>query len=165
MPKKIRCPRCDNPLFVDLDKYEGQQAIHMHCNECGRNFGVKLKHPDQENLDREKIGSVTVLENILCYKQTHSLYLGKNMIGRRTKGNEIEIPIESGDDDMARNHCLIEVSRKADGSLQLLLSDFGSRKGTFYQGVRLGKYDKIALNNGDSVVIGSTIFVVNIIDK
>lgn len=162
MTKKIRCPRCDNPLFVDLQKYESQHAIHLHCTECGKDFGVRLRQSAKEEIERPKYGSITVLENDNCYRQEHSLYVGRNMIGRRTKGNPVEIAIETGDIDMARNHCVIEVEQKNDGTWRFSLSDFGSRKGTYYRGERLGKYDKIDLEDKDVVVIGASIFAVNI---
>lgn len=162
MAKKIRCPKCDNPIYIDVDRYKDQHALHLKCGECGKSFGVKTTqeaNPDETAM-REECGSITVLENDNCHKQTLPLYIGKNRIGRRTKGNVIEVAIDSGDDDMARTHCILNISRKGE-DIHFILSDFGSRKGTYYRGERLGKYETIKLDNGDSVVIGSTIFVLN----
>ena len=40
---------------------------------------------------------------------------GDNLIGRRSKGTEVDIPIETSDPSMDRRHCIINVKRNKQG--------------------------------------------------
>jgi len=97
-------------------------------------------------------------------KTAYKLKTGKNIIGRQG-----DICIDSGDRYIGRKHCLIQIIIKAD-SLDIILIDDGSisdsgqpsTNGTFYNGNRLTKYDKIYLNNGDKLKMGHTEFEIRI---
>ena len=160
MSRRVRCPRCDNPIYFDEALLTDGIGLQLHCNECGRNFSIRKKASveEGEKPDREVVASIRVLENSYCFAQNFPLYLGENIVGRRNKGNTIEVPIDSGDDDLARNHCKIEVKRLKSGNLRYILSDFANRKGTYYMGRPIPQGEQIYIELGDMVVCGHTTF-------
>lgn len=58
------------------------------------------------------LGFITVLENAFGYRQEFPLHAGDNIIGRASKGTEVDIPIETSDMSMDRRHCIINVKEK-----------------------------------------------------
>lgn len=60
-------------------------------------------------------GNVVVIENTFAYKQVLPLQEGDNLIGRRCKGTDVEIPVETNDPSMDRRHCIINVKRDKQG--------------------------------------------------
>lgn len=158
--KKVRCPRCDNFISFDETKFQNGSSPFFECHHCGRKFGIKLKTPNKTD-NREACGSITVLENGFCHKQELPLFTGQNVIGRRSRGNDIEVPIETGDPSIGRNHCIIDIKRKKDGSLLYVLRDFPSLTGTFIGNYCLGKNERVNLDDFAVVTCGATTFIVN----
>ncbi len=164
--KKVLCPRCDNYLTFDETKYQGVGVMHFICQYCGRRFGVRIgsKEADAEKLktsDGEVCGSITILENQFGYKQDFPLYLGDNIIGRRSKGTVVQAPIISGDMSMDRQHCVINVKRNKQGKLVYTLRDFPSVTGTFLFNKLVGKGERVTLSDTPIISIGATTFMVH----
>ncbi|MEG1616909.1 MAG: FHA domain-containing protein [Bacteroidales bacterium] len=164
--KKVLCPRCDNYLTFDETKYQGVGVIHFICQYCGRRFGVRLgsKEADAEKMktsDGEECGSITVIENQFGYKQEFPLYIGDNIIGRRSKGTIVQAPIISGDMSMDRQHCIINVKRNKQGKAVYTLRDFPSLTGTFLFNELVGRGERIILSGAPIITIGATTFLVN----
>ena len=91
--------------------------------------------------------------------QTLPLNEGRNVIGRKSPDKPCSVMIDTTDQRMSRNHSVIEVSRRADGHYQYLISDCGSTNGTFINGSehhRLSPYDQIFLKDGDTIQLGRT---------
>ena len=148
--KKVLCPRCDNYLTFDETKYQSPGVIHFICQYCGRRFGVRLgsKEADATNLNSregEICGYVNIIENQFCHKQRLPLYLGNNIVGRRNKGNDIQVPIITGDMSVDRQHCVINIKRNKDNKLIYTLKDFDSLTGTFLYNKILDKNEIITL--------------------
>lgn len=91
--------------------------------------------------------------------------MGDNTIGRYMKGNNITMPIETGDLTMDLLHCVINVSRNKRGQLKFVLRDGPSNHGTFVNGERMDSRERRALDNGTVFNIGVTTIILNTGDK
>lgn len=97
---------------------------------------------------------------------TYDLYLGKNVVGRPTSNNDVDIPIED-DDFVSRKHMTIVVEKENE-DLTCTLYDDGresggrpSTNGTFINGSeqRVGPTDAVVLKNNDSIQVGETVVI------
>ena len=173
--KRVRCPKCDNFITFDETKYEAGQSLVFQCPECGKEFGIrigvsKLRNTQKEDNPDEQAnengcGSIVVIENVFHYKQVIPLQMGDNTIGRYMKGNNITMPIETGDLTMDLLHCVINVSRNKRGQLKFVLRDGPSNHGTFVNGERMDSRERRALDNGTVFNIGVTTIILNTGDK
>ena len=167
--KRIRCPKCENYLTFDETKYTEGQSLVFVCENCKKQFSIrlgktKMKVPQkEERLDeteyKEAFGSITVIENVFGFKQVLPLQEGDNKIGRRCVGTVINVPIETSDMSMDRNHCVINVKRNKQGKLVYTLRDAPSLTGTFLNNEILGDKDRVRIEDGAIVTIGATTFI------
>ena len=147
--KRVRCPKCDTYITFDETQYEPGQSLVFQCNECGKQFGIRIgvsklretqkreneiNNEQFSNLETE-CGSIVVIENVFHFKQEIPLRMGDNVIGRYQKGNPINTPFETVDPSVDLNHCTINVSRDKHGHLRYMLSDNNSNTGTFVDNV------------------------------
>ena len=112
--KKVLCPKCDNDITFNEDRYEKNVSLFFVCPYCGKQFNVSVA----DLIDNQEIsdcGFVVVLENSYGYRQELPLFMGDNIIGRRSKGTEIHVPIETTDVTLARQHCVINVKKNKAG--------------------------------------------------
>lgn len=117
--KRVRCPKCDEFITFDENKYEPGQRLVFVCPACSKQFAIKLgvsklrKTQKEENEETPQpdapYGSLTVIENVFHYKQIIPLHLGENAIGRYQKGNPVNCPIETVDPSVDLTHCHINV--------------------------------------------------------
>ena len=164
--KRVRCPKCDNYVIFDETKYtEGQSLVFM-CNECGKQFGIRIgtskikptqkdDNPD-EQANEMGCGSIVVIENMFHYKQVIPLQMGDNVIGRYQKGNPVNTPFETVDPSVDLNHCTINVSRNKQGQLRYTLSDNNSNTGTFVDNVEVKGRERRIIEDGTLFTIGAT---------
>ena len=139
------------------------------CENCKKQFSIrlgktKMKVPQkEERLDETEykaaFGSITVIENVFGFKQVLPLQEGDNKIGRRCVGTVINVPIETSDMSMDRNHCVINVKRNKQGKLVYTLRDAPSLTGTFLNNEILGDKDRVRIEDGAIVTIGATTFI------
>lgn len=168
--KRVRCPKCDQYIIFDETRYEPGQKLVFKCNECGKEFGIrmgvsKLKATQKDetaqladtdaNLESD-CGSIVVIENVFHYKQILPLHMGDNQIGRYQKGNPINTPIETVDPSVDLLHCTITVSHDKHGKLKYTLKDGPSYTGTFVDNVILGDREKRVIDDGQLFTIGAT---------
>ena len=163
--KKVVCPRCDNFLRFDETKYDKGRIIHFICPHCARRFGVRMgtKEADASDINREneeECGHISIIENQFCYKQEFPLYLGDNIIGRRSKGTEVQIPILTSDMSMDRQHCIINIKKNKEGKYIYTLRDFPSLTGTFLFHEIINDRERVVLSDEPIVTIGATTFIV-----
>ena len=164
--KRVRCPKCDNYITFDETKYEAGQSLVFKCDQCGREFGIRIgvsklrntqknENPDeQENADG--CGSIVVIENVFHFKQVLPLRMGNNVIGRYQKGNPINTAFETVDPSVDLNHCTINVSRDKRGQLRYTLMDNNSNTGTFVGDVDLQPRERRIIENGTLFTLGAT---------
>ena len=110
--KRVLCPKCDNYITFDETKYTEGQSLVFICEHCKKQFSIrigksKLKATRKEEVldeqaNNEDFGSIVVVENVFGYKQVLPLKEGDNLIGRRSKGTDVDISIETSDPSMDR---------------------------------------------------------------
>ena len=164
--KRVRCPKCDSYITFDETKYSAGQSLVFKCNECGKEFGIrigvsKLRNTQkEENPDEQEnaagCGSIVVIENVFHYKQVIPLRMGDNVIGRYQKGNPINTAFETVDPSVDLNHCTITVSRDKRGQLRYTLSDNNSNTGTFVDNVELAPRERRIIEDGTLFTLGAT---------
>ena len=170
--KRVRCPKCDHYIQFDETKYETGQSLVFICDNCNKQFSIRIGKSRLNAASRreEKVderegtkdwGNIVVIENVFAYKQVFSLHEGDNLIGRRNKGNEIDIAIESNDPSLDRRHCYIHVKRDKQGKPVYTLRDNDSVTGTFLMNGLLGPKDRVRIEDGAVVTLGATTFILH----
>ena len=170
--KRVRCPKCDHYIQFDETKYETGQSLVFICDNCNKQFSIRIGKSRLNAASRreEKVderegtkdwGNIVVIENVFAYKQVFPLHEGDNLIGRRNKGNEIDIAIESNDPRLDRRHCYIHVKRDKQGKPVYTLRDNDSVTGTFLMNGLLGPKDRVRIEDGAVVTLGATTFILH----
>lgn len=170
--KRVRCPKCDHYIQFDETKYETGQSLVFICDNCNKQFSIRIGKSRLNAASRreEKVderegtkdwGNIVVIENVFAYKQVFPLHEGDNLIGRRNKGNEIDIAIESNDPSLDRRHCYIHVKRDKQGKPVYTLRDNDSVTGTFLMNGLLGTKDRVRIEDGAVVTLGATTFILH----
>lgn len=170
--KRILCPKCDNYITFDETKYSEGQSLVFICEHCKKQFSIrigksKLKATRKEEVldeqeNRRDYGSIVVVENVFGYKQVLPLKEGNNVIGRRNKGTEVDVSIETADPSMDRRHCVINVSRNKQGRLVYTLRDNQSVTGTFLMNEILGSKDRVRVGEGAVITLGATTLILRV---
>lgn len=173
--KRVRCPKCDNYIQFDETRYDAGQSIVFICDQCGKQFSIRIgktklnpKRREEETGEKEgtnDFGNIVVIENVFSYKQVFPLREGDNLIGRRNKGDVVDIAIESNDPSLDRRHCYINVKRDKQGGLVYTLRDNNSTTGTFLMNELLGAKDRIRIEDGAVVTMGATTFILHAVNS
>jgi len=164
--KRVRCPKCDNYITFDETKYSPGQSLVFKCEECGKEFGIRIgvsklrntqkeEQPDEQE-NAEAFGSIVIIENVFHYKQVLPLQMGDNVIGRYQKGNPANCTFETVDPSVDLNHCTVNVSRDKRGNLRYTLSDNNSNTGTFVYNIELSPREKRVIEDGTLFTLGAT---------
>ena len=172
--KRVRCPKCDHYIIFDETRYEAGQQLVFKCDECGREFGIRIgvsklrstqKDENRElgsatssidNTCSDIVGQLVVIENVFHYKQLLPLHMGDNVVGRYQKGNPINTPFETVDPSVDLNHCTVNVSNDKHNRLRYTLADNNSNTGTFVDNVELRPRERRVISNGTLFTIGAT---------
>ncbi|MFN8344175.1 MAG: FHA domain-containing protein [Spirosomataceae bacterium] len=119
----------------------------------------------QQNEIFQQTGAVgfVVVHDENAASQTYPLRIGPNVLGRKSSVPTADILIETEDAMMSRRHAVVEVVRDKFGQFQYLISEAGSRNGTFITSVKdpmrkikLEPEDLIYLEDGDTIQMGRT---------
>ena len=165
--KRVRCPKCDNYIQFDEKRYEEGQALVFLCDNCHKQFGIRIgksklnaANQKSEIIDEtegtRKFGNIVVIENVFGFKQVFPLHEGDNLIGRRSKGTDVDIAIETNDPSMDRRHCILNVKRNKQGKIIYTLRDNDSITGTFLMNDILGPNAQVCLEVGDIFTLLAT---------
>ena len=160
--KKVSCPRCNNDTAFDEKRYGEGRSLFFICPACGKKFTTQFTGARTET---PACGTVVVLENAYGYRQEFPLVPGENIIGRRNKGTEVQIPVETDDTAMERCHCVLDVTVNRQGAVRCTLRDFPSMSGTFYKHRLLNRKERILLENGAVITLGGTTLIVYLPDQ
>ena len=173
--KRVRCPKCDHFIQFDETKYTDGQSLVFVCDNCQKQFGIRIGVSKLRALQKEEskanalseeqqadsVGTIVAVENVFGFRQEHPLHLGDNVIGRRNKGDEVDVPIETNDPSMDRRHCILNVKRNKAGSLIYTLRDNDSITGTFLMNELLGEKDRIRIEDGAIITLGATTLILH----
>ena len=172
--KRVRCPKCDHFIQFDETKYADGQSLVFVCDNCQKQFGIRIGVSKLRALQREEnkgqalpteeqenVGSIVAVENVFGFRQEHPLQMGDNVIGRRNKGDDIEVPIETNDPSMDRRHCVINVKRNKNGVLKYSVRDNDSITGTFVMNEILGPKDRMFIEDGTVITLGATSLILH----
>ena len=176
--KRVRCPKCDNYITFDETKYEAGQSLVFKCDQCGREFGIRIGVSKLRNTQKDEntelnsklqmpnseCGSIIVIENVFHFKQVLPLRMGNNVIGRYQKGNPINTAFETVDPSVDLNHCTINVSRDKLGGLRYTLMDNNSNTGTFVGDVELQPRERRIIEDGTLFTLGATSIILRTAD-
>ncbi len=167
--KRVRCPKCDNYIVFDETKYKDGQSLVFVCENCKKEFGIRIgksklaNRHEEKGLDeqayRKDYGSIVVVENCFAFKQVIPLDLGENEFGRYVQGTNINKPIETRDPSIDTFHCAITVKKNKQGKLKYILRDAPSDTGTFYMNDILRNVDRVNLEDGAIITIGATTLI------
>ena len=170
--KRVRCPKCDHYIQFDETKYEEGQSLVFVCDECKKQFSIRIgksklnaanRRQEQAAMDEqagtEEYGNVIVIENAFAYKQVFPLKEGDNLIGRRNRGTDIDVSVETNDPSMDRRHCILKVKRNRQGELVYTLRDNNSLTGTFVHNDLLGPKDRLRIEDGTVFTLGATTLI------
>ncbi len=168
--KRVRCPKCDNYIQFDETKYEEGQSLVFVCDQCKKQFGIRIGKSKLNAANRREevvdetdglqdYGNIVVVENVFAFKQVLPLKEGDNVIGRRSKGTEVDIPIESNDPSLDRRHCIIHVKRNKQGEVVYTLRDNDSVTGTFLMNELLGPKNRVRIEGGAIITLGATTLI------
>ena len=159
--KRLRCPKCDRYVVFDETQYAEGQTLVFVCSHCGKEFKIRLGAARPSLGEEKDFGFVTVIENSFAYRQQLPLHEGDNLIGRRNKGTEVDVPVETNDPSMDRSHCYIHVGKGKDGNLVYTLRDNNSNTGTFLMNEILGPKDRVRITSGDIITLGATTLILH----
>lgn len=179
--KRVRCPKCDSYITFDETKYSAGQSLVFKCNECGKEFGIRIgvsklrstqrdenseleADNGQRSTEEAPCGSIVVIENVFHYKQVIPLHMGDNVIGRYQKGNAANCTFETVDPSVDLNHCTVNVSRDKRGGLRYTLSDNNSNTGTFVDNVELRPRERRLIEDGTLFTLGATSIILRTAD-
>ena len=175
--KRVRCPKCDHFIQFDETKYADGQSLVFVCDNCQKQFGIRIGVSKLRALQREEnkgatltspeeqqenAGSIVAVENVFGFRQEHPLQLGDNIIGRRNKGDEVQVAIETNDPSMDRHHCILNVKRGKTGKLIYTLRDNQSITGTVLMNEVLGPKDKVRIEEGSIITLGATTLILRV---
>jgi DNA-directed RNA polymerase subunit M/transcription elongation factor TFIIS len=186
--KRVRCHKCDNYITFDETKYSAGQSLVFKCDQCGKEFGIRIGVSKLRNTQKEEskeldaltsnsislgdgqgdvsplasnCGMIVVIENVFHYKQVIPLRMGDNVIGRYQKGNPVNTPFETVDPSVDLNHCTLTVSRDKRGQLRYTLSDNNSNCGTFVGDVELQPRERRIIEDGTLFTLGATSIILH----
>lgn len=165
---KIACPKCQKTIIIPEEKLpKDKDKAMVKCPGCQQTLVFHVPQVSKSpvvNEERTIIETGSGLPDrgsakLINFSTGEEFLLkeGCNIIGRKA-----DIKIEN-DPYISRRNCQIEVKKTGSKTVFILtddgsLSDSGepSANGTFHNGTKLSKFDKILLSNGDKIRVGHT---------
>ncbi len=170
--KKIRCPKCDEAILFDDERYEPGNALVFECPGCHKQFRIRIpaaKSPNTPNEDEEEERSVyahlVVIENAFHFKQEIPLYEGDNIVGRYVKGTSANAAIKTVDPSIDTTHCVVNVKLDKNGNPRFTLRDAPSGTGTFLMNEILGDRERVLIEHSAIITIGATTMILRVVGK
>lgn len=170
--KRIRCPKCDEPILFDDSLYTPGRVLVFECPDCRKQFKIRVSEkklkpreasftPDaeEEEEEKEQLGYLVVIENAFHLRQEIPLYEGENVVGRHVRGTNANAPIKTVDPSVDTSHCRITASVNKQGKVKFVLRDGPSGTGTFLMNEILGDRDRVTIEDGAIITIGATTMI------
>lgn len=168
--KRIRCPKCDEPILFDDSLYTPGRILVFECPDCRKQFKIRVADKtlkpretnaklEEEEKEKEQLGYLVVIENAFHLRQEIPLYEGENTIGRHVRGTNTNAPIKTVDPSVDTTHCHITASVNKQGKLRFILRDGPSGTGTFLMNEILRDRDRVTIEDGAIITIGATTMI------
>lgn len=169
--KRIRCPKCDEPITFDDSLYTPGRVLVFECPDCRKQFKIRVAvketpkpaaefdESEEEEEEKQPVGYVVVIENAFHLRQEIMLYEGENTIGRHVRGTKANAAIKTVDPSVDTTHCHITVSLNRQGKPKFVLRDGPSGTGTFLMNEILGNRDRVTIEDGAIITIGATTLI------
>lgn len=162
--KRIRCPKCDEPILFDDKLYAPGRTLVFECPNCSKQFKIRIPSPQDEPEEEapETFGALIVVENAFHLKQIVLLVEGENVVGRHVRGTKANAAIKTVDPSVDTTHCIVTVKLDRNRQPKFILRDAPSNTGTFLHTEILRDCDRIILSDGDIITIGATTMIFRI---
>ena len=170
--KRIRCPKCDEPILFDDSLYTPGRTLVFECPTCRKQFKIRVgvkavptnegAHDldcEEKEEDQMPIGHLVVVENAFHLRQEVPLFLGKNSVGRHVKGTKANAAFKTVDPSVDQTHCHITVSVNKNGAKKFVLRDGPSGTGTFHMNELVGLKESVNVEDGAIITIGATTLI------
>lgn len=172
--KRIRCPKCDEPITFDDSLYTPGRVLVFECPDCRKQFKIRVAvkgakpTPDhqqdnddeaQEQEEKHPVGYVVVIENAFHLRQEIPLFEGENTLGRHVRGTNANAAFKTVDPSVDTTHCHISVSVNKQGTPRFVLRDGPSGTGTFLMNEILGPRDRVTIEDGSIITLGATTLI------
>jgi hypothetical protein len=148
---RFKCPVCNTVNKLDLKKTKGKQETNNEKTQVS----VEITND---------IAGWLVIHDENTKQQTHTLKMGKNIVGRKSDSKPCNVLIDTEDKFMSRNHFAVEINLGTKG-LEYMVYDVTSTNGTFINANKenkLSQMDKVFLSDGDTIQAGRTKMVLRI---
>ena len=66
--KRVRCPKCDSYITFDETKYQTGQSLVFKCNECGKEFGIRIGVSKLRSTQKEESKELDALTSSLRHQ-------------------------------------------------------------------------------------------------
>lgn len=171
--KRIRCPKCDEPILFDDSLYTPGRTLIFECTSCRKQFKIRVgvktapvpdtsSNTDFENEEEQEalpLAHLVVIENAFHFRQEIPLYEGENKVGRYVKGTKANAPIKTVDPSVDNTHCIIDIRRNKQGNCRYILRDGPSGTGTFLMNELVGVKERVNIEEGSIITIGATTMI------
>lgn len=166
--KRIRCPKCDEPITFDDSLYTPGRVLVFECPECRKQFKIRVADKSTNNIaaageeepeEKPVLGYLVVIENAFHLRQEIMLHEGVNTIGRHVRGTKANAPIKTVDPSVDTTHCHITAKTNKQGRQTFVLQDGPSGTGTFLMNEILAPKDRVSIAEGDIITIGATTMI------
>lgn len=164
---RIKCPVCGAILEALDDPANVEKNVKCpNCNQRNKFKDFKLIVPsltpiasenDETQVATKRNDSVGyLLDRETCRR--YPLREGKQLIGRKPHKNppKADIPIETTDQGMSREHLYIEVMSGRDGRYHVYVSNAKNLNSTEINGIVLADGDKVSIKHGDVLKLCDT---------
>ena len=150
--KRIRCPKCDEPILFDDSLYTPGRTLVFECPSCRKQFKIRVGGKELTTQNTAAFGTTP---------EPEEKPEGENRIGRHVKGTKAEAAFKTVDPSVDETHCAIKVSRTKSGRLLFVLRDGPSGTGTFHMNELVGVKERVNLAEGSIITIGATTMILH----
>lgn len=167
---RIKCPVCGAVLEAMDDPANAEK--YVKCPNCQQRNKFKdfkriepVSAPVPSEDDDTRIASMRRESmGYLLDKATYRRYPlreGKQLVGRKPHKTppKADIPIETTDQGMSREHLFIEVMAGRDGRYHVYVSNAKNQNPTEINGTKLEDGDKVGIRHGDVLKLCDTLLV------
>lgn len=155
----LTCTKCLKKFKPILDRQAEKNQQNQQSQKRTKQETDLMGEGQSKNINADQAPGWLVVHDENTSRQTFSLKLGRQVIGRKDPDMQCELMIDTDDMYMSRNHFIIECRVNRAGSIECILSDYKSKNHTFINTRSLHevkKNDAFLLTGGDIIQAGLT---------